>query len=143
MSEASLKDLYREVVLRNANDPCGFEVDIAATHEAEGHNPVCGDSVVVSLRVSGGTIVEAAFRGASCAICMASSSLMCRHLPGRDLAAVRGGRDGFAASIRTGELGDCPADLHPMVRVRRYPARVECAMLPWDTAVRAAAAEGG
>lgn len=134
-----LKDLYREVVLKNANDPCGFEVDIDATHRADGHNAVCGDSIYLLFRVVNGVIEEAAFHGASCAICMASASLLCRHLPGQPLEHIVEGRDGYAASIRTGEEEGCPAFLQPMIRVRRYPARVECAMLPWDTAVKAAA----
>ncbi len=66
--------------------------------------------------------------------------MLCRHVTGRDLAAVAAGRDGFAASIRSGEASDAPEPLQPLVRVRRYPARVECAMLPWDTAVKAAEA---
>jgi NifU-like protein involved in Fe-S cluster formation len=63
--------------------------------------------------------------------------LLCRHLTGQDRVAVAAGRDGFAASIRSGEASEAPELLQPLVRVRRYPARVECAMLPWDTAVRA------
>lgn len=137
-----LKDLYREVVLQNAKDPCGFEADIEATHRAEGHNPVCGDSVELRFLVVDGVIQAAAFHGASCAICMASASLLCRHLPGQSLDAVVSGRDGYAASIRTGEGEGCPEFLHAMIRVRRYPARVECAMLPWDTAAKAAEIPG-
>ena len=102
MSE-DLKDLYREVVLRNASDPCGFELEIDATHRAEGHNPVCGDSVDLRFRVVDGVIEAAAFHGASCAICMASASLLCRHLPGQSLDAIVEGRDGYAAAIRTGD----------------------------------------
>jgi nitrogen fixation NifU-like protein len=133
----ALTDLYREAVLENSRDPFGKDLDIQPTHEAEGHNPVCGDSVIVRFRVADGTIEAAAFSGESCAICTASSALLCRHLAGRDLAAVEGGRDGFAASIRSGETSGAPDLMQPLVRVRRYPARVECAMLPWDTAVRA------
>ena len=119
MSDAALKDLYREVVLTNANDPYGFEAAIESTHEAEGHNPVCGDTVVIQFRVINGTIAETAFHGASCAICMASASLLCRHLEGQAMDAVEHGRSHYAAAIRTGEKGECPAFLEPMIRVRR------------------------
>ncbi len=132
-----LAELYREVVLANASDPCGFGVDIDATHQSEGHNPVCGDSVDLRFRVVDDHIEAAAFHGESCAICKASASLLCRHLPGQAVGAVTAGRDGFAAAIRTGDTDESPAFLAPLVRVRRYPARVECAMLPWDTAAKA------
>jgi nitrogen fixation NifU-like protein len=137
VSREALAELYREAVLANASDPYGKDADIQPTHEAEGHNPVCGDSVIVRFRVADGVIEAAAFSGESCAICTASSALLCRHVAGQALASVTAGRDGFAASIRSGEVSDAPEPLQPLVRVRRYPARVECAMLPWDTAVRA------
>lgn len=137
MGTESLTDLYREAVLENSRHPFGKDVEIQPTHEAEGHNPVCGDSVTVKFRVAGGVIEATAFTGESCAICTASAALLCRHLTGQALTAVLAGRDGFAASIRSGETPEAPAYLRPLVRVRRYPARVECAMLPWDTAVRA------
>lgn len=142
MGREALTELYREAVLENASDPFGKDVDIRATHEAEGHNPVCGDSVTVRFQVDGETIEAAAFSGDSCAICTASSALLCRHLAGESLDAVIAGRDGFAASIRSGDAEDAPGFLQPLVRVRRYPARVECAMLPWDTAVRAVQGRG-
>ena len=137
MSREALTDLYRKAVLANASDPFGKDLDIQPTHEAEGHNPVCGDSVTVRFRVVDGTIEAASFSGDSCAICTASSALLCRHLTGGDITAVEAGRDGFAASIRSGESSEAPELLQPLVRVRRYPARVECAMLPWDTAAKA------
>jgi nitrogen fixation NifU-like protein len=136
-SNEELAELYREAVLANASDPCGFGVEIDDTHRAEGHNPVCGDSVDIRFRVIDGQIEAAAFHGESCAICKASASLLCRHLPGQAVTSVLAGQDGFAAAIRTGDAEDCPAFLVPLVRVRRYPARVECAMLPWDTAAKA------
>lgn len=137
MSGEALTELYREAVLANASDPYGKDLDIQSTHEAVGHNPVCGDSVTVRFRIRGDTIEAAAFSGESCAICTASSALLCRHLAGRAPAEVVAGRDGFAAAIRSGDPAEAPEPLQPLVRVRRYPARVECAMLPWDTAVRA------
>jgi nitrogen fixation NifU-like protein len=137
VSKEALTELYREAVSENSRNPFGKDDDIDPTHEAEGHNPVCGDSVVVRFRVSGDSIEAAAFSGDSCAICTASSALLCRHLTGGRLGEVKAGRDGFAASVRSGEASEAPEPLQPLVRVRRYPARVECAMLPWDTAVRA------
>jgi nitrogen fixation NifU-like protein len=141
VSREALTELYREAVIENSRKPFGKDAKIEPTHEAEGHNPVCGDSVTVRFRVRGDAIEAAAFSGDSCAICTASSALLCRQLTGGRLGEVRAGRDGFAASIRSGEAEQAPGLMQPLVRVRRYPARVECAMLPWDTAVRAVEGE--
>lgn len=138
MSGESLTDLYRQAVIEHSRDAYGKNEDIQPTHSADGHNALCGDSVTIHFRVQNGIIQAAAFSGESCAICTASSALLCRHLAGQGLDTVEGGRDGFAASIRSGEIDEAPDFMQPLVRVRRYPARVECAMLPWDTAVRAA-----
>lgn len=138
---AALRNLYRQVVLEHSRQPVGHHLDIDHTHRAEGHNPVCGDAVDLRLRVADGTIEAAAFFGESCALCTAASSLLCAHLPGEALGAVVRVRDAYAAAIRSGDDPGCPDWLRPMVAVRRYPARVECALLPWDTAVRAVGAD--
>ncbi len=141
MSETPATDdlarLYREAILANAAEPCGFEVDIQATHQAEGSNLLCGDVVVLQLRVVKGVIEAAAFQGESCAICTASASLLCRHLPGQAVEALSEAREGFELAVDADADDDCPAYLHPMLGVRRYPARVACAVLPWRTAEQA------
>ncbi|MEE4173835.1 MAG: iron-sulfur cluster assembly scaffold protein [Xanthomonadales bacterium] len=143
MGGESLTDLYRQAVIEHSREAYGKNADIRPTHSADGHNALCGDSVTIHFRVRDGAIEAAAFSGESCAICTASSALLCRHLAGSPIGDVVTGRDGFAASIRSGEVAQAPDFMQPLVRVRRYPARVECAMLPWDTAVRAARGEDG
>jgi nitrogen fixation NifU-like protein len=147
---ANLGSLYRELILSNAAAPCGHEKDIAATHEAAGHNPLCGDEVTVLLQVIDAMVVDAAFQGESCAICTASVSLLCRHLPGQPVAAIAESWAGFKAALdqqgsttvadnakaqATGT--ECPDFMRPMLGVAQYPARIACAELPWATARRA------
>lgn len=133
-SGQSLAELYREVILAHAARPVGYQVAVNATHTAEGSNPLCGDHVTLHLQVTDAQILAAAFTGESCAICTASASLLCEHLPGRPVTDVAALSEGFANAIERGGDAACPAFLQPMLGVRQYPARLQCALLPWRTA---------
>ena len=130
----TLAQLYREVILANAAKPHGYGVEIEATHHAAGNNPLCGDEVEIFLRVEDGRVVEAAFGGESCAICMASGSLLCRHLPGQPIDAIEQVPAQFKIAIEAGGDEGVESYMKPMLGVRAYPSRVNCALLPWDTA---------
>lgn len=133
-SAATLAELYREVVLAHAARPNGYMASIETTHTAEGSNPLCGDHVTVQLQVSEGQVVATAFSGESCAICTASVSLLCEHLPGRSVEEIGVLAGGFEQAIADEDDAHCAAFLRPMLGVRQYPARLQCALLPWRTA---------
>jgi nitrogen fixation protein NifU and related proteins len=130
----SLAELYREVVLAHAARPVGYQAEIDATHTAEGSNPLCGDHVTLQLEVSGGQVRAAAFSGESCAICTASVSLLCEQLPGRSVKEAGALAARFESAITGNGDQACPDFLKPMLGVRQYPARLQCALLPWRTA---------
>jgi nitrogen fixation NifU-like protein len=83
-----LTRLYREAIKRHATHPVGYGVKIDATHRHEKYNPLCGDRVLVLLRVSNERVDAAAFEGEACAICMASASMLCELAPGKMVAEV-------------------------------------------------------
>ena len=56
--------------------------------EAEGHNPLCGDRVKVSLHISDGIVEDISFEGEGCAICTASCSLMTESVRGKSVTEV-------------------------------------------------------
>ena len=51
MSE--LRDLYQEVILDHCKAPRNFRTPEAVTHEADGRNPLCGDTFTVFVTVDG------------------------------------------------------------------------------------------
>ena len=130
---AKLSELYRETILANAVNPVGQNRKIAVTHQFEGNNPLCGDRILMQLNVADGVITDAAFEGEACAICLASTSLLCTHLPGQPMGAIKTGLEGFKSTLKGAE-GDCPEYLRPMLGVGAYPARIACATLPWEAA---------
>ena len=54
-----------------------------ASHKAEGHNPLCGDHITLTLKLGGGKVEAIDFQGESCAICKASASMMTAAVKGK------------------------------------------------------------
>ena len=132
-----LSALYRDVILRHAVKPFGFNTKFDVTHRAERNNPLCGDHIVLSLGVKKGVVENAAFSGATCAICTASASLLCKNAPGLDRAGLQAALAGFSGALYPPSSYVCPDYLKPMLGVKNFPARIACATLPWEAAVGA------
>jgi nitrogen fixation protein NifU and related proteins len=139
-----LKDLYRDVILDHNRTPRNFGVLGDANRHAEGHNPLCGDRLSLSVRLDGDRIADLRFEGKGCAISTASASLMTEAVKGRERQDVQAlfervhallTRDEAAAA---GSLGKLAA----LSGVREFPARVKCASLCWHTLNAALAHDG-
>jgi nitrogen fixation protein NifU and related proteins len=143
MSE--LSDLYQEIILDHNRRPRNYGKLEHPTHQAEGHNPLCGDEISVFIKVEDDRITEISFDGQGCAISKASASLMTLKLKGRTLDEVRA----VASDVRqlltgTGEsLPDLEklGDLAALEGVRKYAVRVKCATLAWHALEAALAGE--
>jgi nitrogen fixation protein NifU and related proteins len=130
-----LKDLYRDVILDHNRNPRNFGRLDAPDAHAEGHNPLCGDRLTLSLRLNGDRIEDIRFEGKGCAISTASASLMSEAVKGKDREAVRRLFERVHALLTEqsatpgAELGKLAA----LSGVREFPARVKCASLCWHT----------
>jgi nitrogen fixation NifU-like protein len=132
---SDLRDLYQEVILDHNRQPRNCYVMDCANRTADGHNPLCGDTVKVYLRIEDGVIEEISFQGSGCAICTASTSLMTEAVKGKRVDQVRDLFDGFHHML-TGvadEQGLELGKLKVFEGVREYPVRVKCATLAWHT----------
>jgi nitrogen fixation NifU-like protein len=138
-----LTQLYRDAILSNAVQPVGYGIEIKATHRIERNNPLCGDEIELQFVVTDGVVKQAAFSGAACAICMASTSLLCQHLPGQATTEACKALSGFRHDLAD-DKGPrrCPEYLSPLLGVQAYPLRIACATLPWEAAVAALEAPG-
>ncbi len=135
---ADARALYQEVILDHNKKPRNFGGLAAANRKAEGHNPVCGDHISLSLQVADdGRIENIAFQGQCCAICKASASLMTTNVKGKTVAEAETLIQEFRA-MATGKL-DTQTQQHHLGRlsvfagVSELPSRVKCAILPWHT----------
>jgi len=143
---SALGDLYQEVILHHSRSPRNFGCLEAANRAADGHNPLCGDRVHLTLDLEDGVIRDVRFEGEGCAICTASASVMTDALKGKTEEEARALFDAFHALV-TGEAppeeaGDL-GKLEVFSGVSEFPMRVKCAMLAWRTLEAALKNESG
>jgi nitrogen fixation protein NifU and related proteins len=129
-----LRDLYQEVILDHYKNPRNYGVVLGADHVAEGSNPLCGDHLVLSLKLSGDAIGDVKFEGSGCAISKASASLMTTVVKGKSQAEVEDLFDRFHKMV-TGDASQAASlgKLAALAGVSEFPVRVKCASLAWHT----------
>jgi nitrogen fixation NifU-like protein len=131
------RELYQQVILEHNKKPRNFGRLEPHTHHADGHNPLCGDKLELTLFVKDGVVVDLKFQGQGCAIDVASASLMTTTVKGKTLEEIQRLGDQFRAMVR-GEL-DPVHDRNDLGKlslfqgVKDLPVRVKCAVLPWAT----------
>jgi nitrogen fixation NifU-like protein len=141
---SNLEDLYREIILDHYRSPRNRGELAPPAHRVEGFNPLCGDEVTVYLDVNDGVLTDIKLMGHGCSISQSSSSLMSAAVKGKSLDDVRATIETFkelmtahettmdaeerdAANLRT--LGELAA----LAGVVKFPVRIKCATLAWNT----------
>jgi nitrogen fixation NifU-like protein len=130
-----LKELYREVILDHNRQPRNFGRLDPADAKADGHNPLCGDKLHVTVRLNGDRLEDVRFDGQGCAISTASASLMTEAVKGRTRADIARLFDDVHALL-TDSTHPPQQDLGKLMAlggVAEFPARVKCASLCWHT----------
>ena len=133
---SDLRDLYQETILDHGKNPRNFGKLEDANHQAQGHNPLCGDRLTVFVKTEGGRISEVTFEGNGCAISMASASLMGETLKGMPVEQANEVFQNFHDLVTAETNGVPEEDLGKLVvfsGVREFPVRVKCATLAWHT----------
>jgi nitrogen fixation NifU-like protein len=143
---SNLEDLYREVILDHYRSPRNRgELAAPPAIRVEGFNPLCGDEVVVYLLVEDGTLTDIKLTGHGCSISQSSSSLMSAAVKGKPLDQVRDTIVKFKqlmtvheSSLETTsnpEVVDVRAlgELAALQGVVKFPVRIKCAVLAWNT----------
>src|SRR5690348_8991897 len=128
---------YDDLILDHIKNARNYHAPEAFDRRASGTNPLCGDEMLVFLKLERNRMTEVAFQCTCCGISMASASLMTELVKGETTEeATRIARE-FMTVLKTSgasapaELG--PASIALVDTVRRFPTRVRCAMLPWVT----------
>ena len=104
-----------------------------ADHQADGHNPLCGDQLTVYLRLEDDIVKDVSFVGHGCAISTASASLMTEAIKGKPVAEVEALFHDFHALLTETPPERDFGKLAVLSGVREFPARVKCATLAWHT----------
>lgn len=154
---SGLEDLYREIILDHYRNPRNRgELDTPPAVRTEGFNPLCGDEIVVYLRVDeNGVVDDVRIGGTGCSISQSSASMMSGAIKGRSLDEVRDLTRSFKSMMSVhessldadGEPVDAThdeddsgvdlGDLEALRGVVKFPVRIKCATLAWNTLLQA------
>lgn len=136
MQEDDLMALYQEVIVDHSQHPRHCHALADANCQADGYNPLCGDSLTLYLKVENNLIVDASFQGEGCAISTASASLLTETVVGKTSEAALELFEAFHQLVTGNRQIDDNEELGKLVilaGVKEYPARVKCATLAWHT----------
>ena len=156
-----LEDLYREIILDHYRSPRNRgELETPPAVRADGFNPLCGDEIHVYIDVDDdGKITDVAVGGQGCSISQSSASMMSAAIKGKTTADARNLIVAFKGlmSIHENEIGGDGSeaemgieysesdlsidntedmslgDLEALRGVVKFPVRIKCATLGWNT----------
>ena len=145
-----LEDLYREIILDHYRSPRNRgELETPPALRVEGYNPLCGDEIVVYLDVRDGVVADLKIGGQGCSISQSSASMMSAAVKGKSVPEARAVIRAFKGMMSIhehrldadGQPEGPPAeeaevklgDLEALQGVVRFPVRIKCATLSWNT----------
>ena len=153
---SGLEDLYREIILDHYRSPRNRgELPSPPARRTEGFNPLCGDEIILYLDVDDdGLITDIKIDGQGCSISQSSASMMSAAIKGKTVEQAREltatfksmmsihehdiGGDGSEADAEPVEFGDEDlGDLEALRGVVKFPVRIKCATLGWNTLTQA------
>lgn len=155
-----LEDLYREIILDHYRKPRNRgELAVPPATRVEGFNPLCGDEIILYFDLDGDVISDVRISGQGCSISQSSASMMSAAVKGKTTNEVRSlsrefkammsiheesldseapGGDGASAEAAGAPGGQAPTavklgDLEALRGVVKFPVRIKCATLCWNT----------
>lgn len=145
-----LEDLYREIILDHYRSPRNRgELPAPPATRVEGFNPLCGDEIVVYVDVKDGAVEDIRIDGQGCSISQSSASMMSAAVKGKTLDQVQSLTRSFKGMMSVheqaldGDDGEATApepdqelklgDLEALRGVVKFPVRIKCATLSWNT----------
>ena len=133
-----LEDLSREIILDHYKNPRNRGSLEPPAVRSEGHNPLCGDEIEVFLTVDNGIISDIKIGGQGCSISQSSASMMSAAVKGKPVAEARALIHRFKHMMSIDEDGEPDTsaplgDLEALQGVVKFPVRIKCAVLSWNT----------
>ena len=144
-----LEDLYREIILDHYRTPRNRgELESPPAIRADGHNPLCGDEITVYLVVDGegddAIVTDIKIGGQGCSISLSSASMMSQAAIGKTVREVRALLRRFKSMMSIESVDEQPGDadialgdLEALQGVVKFPVRIKCAVLSWNTLAQA------
>ncbi|HAE54993.1 MAG TPA: SUF system NifU family Fe-S cluster assembly protein [Acidimicrobiaceae bacterium] len=144
---SGLEELYKEIILDHYRNPRHQgELECPPAHKTEGFNPLCGDEVSLTFLIEEDSIKELRIAGQGCSISQASASMMAAAIQNKSIEEVRDLSREFKAMMSIHEETIINADQEPVSPVAltlgdlealkgvvKFPVRIKCATLSWNT----------
>jgi nitrogen fixation protein NifU and related proteins len=128
---------YDDLIMDHIKNARNYRVLETFDRQANGTNPLCGDEMLVSVKLEGERILDIGFQCTCCGISMASASVMTQMVKSCSLEAasalVQEVVDTLNGGGSAGSRAMSAERLALLDTIRRFPARLKCAMLPWVT----------
>ena len=136
-----LKELYQEIILDHGKNPRNKGKCTGYSHNAQAHNPLCGDKVHVYLKLDNDKkVMDMSFEGEGCAISLASASILTETLKGKELSFTKKVSEDFLNMLKNKTkitLNSLTEDqittITSLSGVQEFPMRVKCATMVWHT----------
>lgn len=132
-----LSEIYTELIMEHSQNSANKRHLNHADCSERGHNPSCGDDIVLELKFNGDVIEEAAFTGVGCAISQASTSMMIDLITGKTKKEALQLVETFIGMIKREKIDESELekldDAVSLRNISNMPARVKCAVLAWHT----------
>ncbi|MGH2777929.1 MAG: Fe-S cluster assembly sulfur transfer protein SufU [Actinomycetota bacterium] len=135
----SLEELYKEVILDHYRTPRNKGRLDPHDVKLERNNPLCGDEIELFVKFEGETLAGISFDGKGCSISQASASMMTERVQDLSVKDATELAETIKAMMAGEEEGDPDVlgDLVSLKGVVKYPVRIKCALLGWNTLVEA------
>lgn len=132
---SNLDELYKELILDHYRTPRNRGRVDPADIDLHRDNPLCGDEIHLYARLVDNKVAEIVFEGKGCSISQASASMMTEKLKGAEVEVAESIAQTFKQMMQ-GENPQDPetlGDLIALQGVQKYPVRIKCALLGWNT----------
>jgi len=131
---SSLLELYQETIVEHSQSPRRFGRLESPTCSAKGNNPLCGDKIELDVLLNENQIQDVRCTTSGCAISTAAASIMAEEIFGKTVSQALVTVEKFIEALKTGDdKFDDSSNLKVFCNVSKFPTRVKCAILPWQT----------
>lgn len=111
-------ELYKAMILDLYKHPLNKKILDVCDREQTGHNPSCGDRVVVQIKLDGDTLTDIGWTGEGCAISLAGLSLISDEVKGKTKIEIQ---------------NSTKDEMLAMLGIPISHTRLKCALLGWQT----------
>lgn len=146
---SNLEDLYKEILLDHYKSPRHKgTLPTPPAIKQEGFNPFCGDEINLYLDKSDPEKIDVKIEVRGCTISQSSASLMAQEINGKSLGYAKELIERFKNMMSIGDLDnpedvpslepvkedfDSMGELAVLLGVVKFPSRIKCATLAWNT----------